>query len=130
MLDELLDLGCNFDWITPTFAFIQDWLNGPTADFGISAFGIWGRDDIRKLLTKHGIKVWGIMYNVSGDMIMFTVRKAQGKWAYYLLQREGVPILYAPTEVVYIPKTSSKDTDLPNPIEAVFNFLDKLENSF
>ena len=126
MLDTLLDVGCAFDWITPTLAFIQDFLNGPVSHFGISAYIGWDRSDIKRLLKSYGVRVWGLMYNFSGDMLMFTVPKTQARWAYYLLQREGVPILYAPKEAVYLPKT----TTAPDPLDSVFKFLDKLEQDF
>ena len=100
MIDTLLNIGCAFDWITPTLAFTQDIFNGPVADFGIPANTGWDRRDIKRLLSRHGVKVWGLMYNTSGDMLMFTVRKEQAKWAFFLLQREGVSVLFAPTDVM------------------------------
>jgi len=127
MLDKLLDIGCAFDWITPTVAFVQDFFNGPVSDFGISPHAGWGCSDIQHLLNRNGVRVWGLMYNVSGDMLMFTVPKTQAKWAYYLLQREGTPILYAPADVINSSKNTNKNTGIPNPFEVVFNFLDKLE---
>lgn len=131
MLDILLNIGCAFDWITPTAAFIQDFFSGPVSDFGIPANVGWDRKDIKRLLTKHGVSVWGLMYNLSGEMLMFTVRKPQAKWAYYLLRREGVPILYAPTEVVNssLPHTPKK-AKVADPLESAFNFLDNLDKDF
>lgn len=123
MLDTLLNVGSAFDWITPTVAFVQDFFNGPVSDFGIPGQASWGRGDIKRLLRRHGVRVWGLMYNLSGDMLMFTVPKTQAKWAYYLLQREGVPILYAPAEAV----TSPKNSTATDPLDSVFSFLDKLE---
>lgn len=99
MLDKILNIGCAFDWITPTWAIFQDFFNGPVSHFGIQANVGFTRGDIRRLLRKHGARSWGYVYNVAGDMIMLSVPKSQATWAYYLLQREGVPILYAPNEV-------------------------------
>ena len=127
MIDEFLTVAGAFDWITPTVAFFQDFFNGPASDFGIPANAGWSRGEIKRLLKKYGVRVWGLMYNVSGDMLMFTVPKTQAKWAYYLLLREGVPILYAPADVINSSKNTNKNTGIPNPFEAVFNFLDKLE---
>lgn len=131
MLDTLLNIGCAFDWITPTVAFVEDLFNGPASNFGIPANAGWDRKDIKRLLTEHGVRVWGLMYNLSGEMLMFTVKKPQAKWAYYLLQREGVPILYAPAEVV---NSSSQPTPKKNnatdPLDAIFNFLDNLDIGF
>jgi hypothetical protein len=89
-----LDLACAFDWITPAAAFINDARNGPPADFGMPALAGWSRGDVRRLLSRYGVKVWGLMVN--GDTLMFTVPKSQAKWAYYLLEREGVPLMYVP----------------------------------
>jgi hypothetical protein len=116
MLDKLLDAGCGFDWITPTFAFIQDIFYGPVSDFGISPQAGWDRGDIKRLLNNHGVRVWGLIYNVNWDMLMFTVPKTQARWAYYLLQREGVPILCAPSDASYSPG-NNKFTD---PLEPAF----------
>jgi hypothetical protein len=95
-IDDLLALGGSFDWITPTLAFIQDFFNGPVADFGIPAGLGWDRGDIKRLLKRHRLGVWGLMYNVSGDMLMFSVRAGQAGQVYDILRREGVPVLYAP----------------------------------
>lgn len=93
--DTLLNIGCAFDWITPAWAIIQDWQNGPSAHFGVEA-GIWGRGDIRSLLRGYSIKSWGFVYNLAGDMIMFSVYKPQAAYTYYILCQSGVPILYIP----------------------------------
>ena len=131
MLDTLLNIGCAFDWITPTVASVQDFFSGPISDFGIPANVGWDRKGIKRLLTKHGVHVWGLVYNLKGEMLMFTVRKPQAKWAYYLLQREGVPVLYAPAEVVNSsPQCNPKKTNVTDPLESVFNFLDNLDKDF
>jgi hypothetical protein len=133
MLDTLLNIGCAFDWITPTAAFVEDFFNGPTqiSDFGIPANAGWDRADIKRLLTTRGVKVWGLMYNTTGDTMMFTVRKSQAKWTYYLLQREGIPVLYAPAEVVNsAPQGTPKKTNTADPLESIFNFLDNMDKNF
>ncbi len=131
MLDEFLKVASAFDWITPSVAFLQDFLNGPVSDFGIPANAGWSSWDIKRLLKKHGVRVWGLMLNTSGDTLMFTVGKAQAKWAYYLLEREGVPIRYAPAEVVNsLPKQIKKRDAATSPLDSVFNFLDKLDDDF
>ena len=90
---------CNFDWITPSWAILQDFLNRPAALFGIRADAGFDRGDIRRILKSHGVKSWGYAYNVAGDLIMLSVPKSQARWANYLLQKEGVPVLFAPDEV-------------------------------
>jgi hypothetical protein len=88
------DIACAFDWITPAKAFLDDARFGPPADFGVSANCGWYRNDIKRLLSGYGVKVWGLIY--SGDILMFTVPKSQARWTHYLLQREDVPLQYAP----------------------------------
>ena len=39
------------------------------------------------------------MYNYNAEILIFTVRKQQPALAYYLIQRAGVPLLYAPAIV-------------------------------
>jgi len=75
MFDKLLNIGCSFDWITPSLGFLQDFLFGPFSDFGITANPYWGRKEIKWYLGDYGIRVWGLMYNFSGDVLLFTVRK-------------------------------------------------------
>ncbi len=96
MLDFLLGVGSIFDWITPLWAFLLDLVYGPAGDFGVDAYAGWGRRDIERLLKRHGVKVWGLMYTISGDVLMFTVNRAQAELTYMVLQYAGVPILYAP----------------------------------
>jgi hypothetical protein len=96
----ILDIVSAFDWITPTVAFAQDFLNGPIADFGIPSNVGYGGWNLKRLLKQNGVKVWGVMLNPDGDTLMFTVREGQAKYTYHLLQQNGVPILYAPDNVV------------------------------
>jgi hypothetical protein len=127
MLDRVLNIACAFDWITPALAFAQDFVNGPVADFGIPANAGWSRRDIKRLLSRYGVRVWGLMF--SGDTLMFTVPKAQARWAYYLLEREGVPILYAPAEAVNSsPRQKEEQANLTTLLDPAFNFLDKLHD--
>ena len=99
MLDTTLNILCAFDWLTPMAAFVQDALNGPACHFGIPASAGWISGDIKRILQRRGVQVWGLMYNVSGDILMFSVRKSQVKWAYDILEKEGVPVLYTPRAV-------------------------------
>ncbi len=127
MFDQLLNIGRAFDWITPAAAILQDFLNGSSCRFGIIAQAGWTRAQIKTILTSHGVRVWGLVYNLSGDMLMFAVPKAQGEWAYYLLKREGVPILYAPAEIVEAAERRlAKKANASTPLDPVFDFLDEL----
>lgn len=99
-LDTLLNIGASCDWITPLCAIIRDAANGPTAHFGVNAYGGFDRGAIRRLLSTNGIESWGYMYNVAGDLIMFSVPETQAQAAYGVMTRAGVPVLYAPNGAV------------------------------
>lgn len=126
MLDEILGVGCSFDWITPSVAFLQDLINGPPADFGIPDGAGWSRRDIRRLLTGNGVHVWGLIF--SRELLIFTVPKAQARWTYYLLKREGVPIAYAPNDVLSSPPARPrKRTHAAGTLDPILRLLDTLE---
>lgn len=100
MRNEILNLGASFDWMTPTWALLQDFANRPISRFGIQANVIFDRGDIRRLLKERGVKSWGYVYNVAGDLIMLSVPKSQAAWANWVLQEAGVPVLYGPPELM------------------------------
>jgi hypothetical protein len=127
MLDEALEIGSNFDWISPLFAFVQDFINRPVSDFGISVSAGWGRRDIKRLLKQHGVGVWGVIYRQ--DMLMFTVRKAQAKRAFYLLKRARVPIRYAPAGLASaVQREMERQANAGTPLDPTFDFLDRLDD--
>ena len=74
----------------PLLVDVQNILNGPSHTFFVEESSGWRGIEIERLLVRHGIRIWGEMI-VAGD-IMFTVRRAQARWAQYLLERAGVPI--------------------------------------
>lgn len=97
-LDTIVNVVCAFDWITPTAALLMDAVHdGPVSHFGILA-GIYSRADIWRLLDKHGVESWGYVYNVEGDLIMFSLPEAEAKRAHRLLIRGGMPVLCSPNE--------------------------------
>lgn len=98
-LNNLLQIGASVDWIMPSWYILQDFWNRPASRFGIQANAGFDRGDIRRVLRKCGVRSWGYVYNVAGDLIMLSVPKAQAAAANYWLQREGVPVLYAPAEL-------------------------------
>jgi hypothetical protein len=127
MLDHILDVAGSFDLITPAWAFLQDFLSGPPADFAVPIHAGWTNRDIQQLLGRNGVKVWGLIYR--GDMLMFTVCQTQAKWAYYLLSRAKVPILYAPQAAMSAaPGPRRGPTAGSSPLQRVFDFLDNLAN--
>lgn len=99
MIDKLLSIGCAFDWITPTIAFVQDFFYGPVGDFGIPANAGPGKKDIKRFLNRYGVHVWGLMYNLPGNVLLFTVEKQQAPLTFKLLQDAGVPVLYVPKNI-------------------------------
>lgn len=99
MIDQILNIGSTFDWITPLSAFLRDFFSGPVSDFGIPIDSSWGGHEIKHLLRDYGIQAWGFMYDFDGEVLMFTVQKRHADLTYSLLDNLGVPILYASIEV-------------------------------
>lgn len=91
MIDRLLAAGSVFDWITPLTAFIQDVVNGLSHTLLIPHGCGRAPRQIGSLLRAHGVRWWGMM--VVNDTLMITVRRRQARWADYLVQREGIPLL-------------------------------------
>ena len=100
MLDKLLNIGAAFDWITPSVAFTQDFLNFPIGDFGIPVNAYWDKKKIKRLLSHYGVHAWGFMFNFDGDVLLFTVRRHQAALTFHILQDVGVPIIYAPVDAM------------------------------
>lgn len=98
MIDNFLTLAAAFDWMTPSIAYLQDFRYGQVSDFGIPAYAGWSRREIKRLLKKQGVPVWGMMLNLRGDTFMFTVPYAQTQLVSDLLLGQGIPILYTPIE--------------------------------
>ena len=125
MIDKILSVGASFDWITPIASFMQDIANGPSCGFGLPADAGFSGRDVERLLKARGVKVWGLM--VVDNLIIFRVRKAQARWARYLLERAKVPILHAPPESDSPgPVRSGPDPDLLAAFDSAARFLDKL----
>lgn len=90
MIDKFLEVGSGFDWITPLWAFAQDWWNSPAFHINVSVGGGYAPIQIEWALKGKGVKVWGLM--VVNQTITFSVRKPQAKYALYWLERWGVQI--------------------------------------
>jgi hypothetical protein len=91
VINSLLDFLCIFDWISPLLAWFQDRLRGPSHTFLIPEGCGWSGREIQQMLNGHGIRVWGLMF--LRHTLLLTVRETQARWAQYLLQRQGIPIL-------------------------------------
>ena len=89
MLDKILEIGTNLDWISPVAAIAQNIANGPSHTFLIPAnCGRTGREIIN-LLRSRGVKTWGHM--IINDTITISVPESQVDWAQRLLDWAGVP---------------------------------------
>lgn len=137
MLDRFLDFGATFDWISPLAAMIQDVTNGPHHDFYVDRYAGWSGGEIKRLLKRHGVHVWGLMF--LDDLIVFSVRQAQADWAQYLLLREKIPIVHGyianSDSRAFHPKsrgTSPQPNRQPQTgaLDAVFHWLDELGDRF
>ncbi len=54
----------------------------------------WTGLEIERLLTRHGVRVWGRGF--LGDCLYFSVKRRQARWTEYLLWRAGVPVVSRP----------------------------------
>lgn len=97
---QLFDAISVFDWITPTWGFIETFWNDPTplqsnswtffVPYDESLTSGWNAVDIEKLLNQHGIKTWGGGFG-EGEYC-FTVSLGQAQWAEYLILRHRIPL--------------------------------------
>ena len=88
-LEELLQFGAIFDWISPTLAIAQTASNGGGHTFRISLCHGYSGGDIDAVLRRANIPTWGKMI-VSGH-IMITVKKEHKGLAILVLQKAGMP---------------------------------------
>jgi len=89
-LDDLLQLGTVFDWLSPVLSIAGDLANGGGHTFLIPEDCGWTGHEIAKMLHSRGIKTWGHM-NVN-HTFMISVKPSQAAFAHYLLERAGLPI--------------------------------------
>ena len=126
MLDQLLDFFGNINSIAPAVNLVQGLLNGPSVDFGIPAQAGWTKRDIKRLLSQYGVKCWGLGHY--DEILTFTVPKAQARWTYYLLERQGIPIAYAPAEAIGSPRQQDRKlTNRETLLDHFFGFLDRID---
>lgn len=89
MFDKAIRIGAQWDWITPLWAFVQDWRYRPAVHWRVPFGCGYSAKEIQWFLQGKGIRVWGLL--VIGDDILFSTRKAQGKYTAYWLGRLCVP---------------------------------------
>jgi hypothetical protein len=97
-VDDLLQFGQSFDWITPGAAFIQSALNGES--LGAGHFGIvippgHCLASIHQIINKAKIKSWG-WTNRPDFRGMFIVKKCDVSRTNQILERNGIPVEYLP----------------------------------
>ncbi len=51
----------------------------------------WSGVDVERLLTQRGVRVYGRGF--AGKRLCFRVKRRQARWAEYLLERAGVPVV-------------------------------------
>ena len=90
MIDEALNVGSTFDWISPVLASAQDIVNGPSHTFLIPDQCGWSGYGIRDLLHCSGVQTWGLM--IISDTLMVSVPKDRSSWAFTVLSRNGIPV--------------------------------------
>lgn len=115
MLDGFLKFGAGFDWITPLWAFFQDTRYGQPFQINVPYDIGWSSEALAIELKEKGIRTWGFM--VVGDNITFTVRKPQGRYALYWLQRWGVPFQARVDKLPAIGKAKVAEDDFEEDFE-------------
>ena len=102
MIDEVLNVGSTFDWISPVLASAQDIVNGPSHTFLIPDQCGWSGYGIRDLLQWSGVQTWGLM--IVSDTLMVSVPKESSSWAFSVLSRNGIPVENPPATSNAVPK--------------------------
>ena len=90
MFDDLIDTFSFHNLTVPFTGFFQDF--SPHMRFGVPSMAGWSKREIRRMLERENIRMWGDCYY--GDSIIFNVAEAQAREAYFVLNREGIPITY------------------------------------
>lgn len=90
MFDKIVEVGAGFDFISPVLAVIGNIANGPSHVFAY--IPIETGHNIKKALSKEGIKSWGWFHIAGEDESVFSVRKSDAAKAQSILDSMGVPI--------------------------------------
>lgn len=92
LFDDLIDIASLRNLFTPLVAFFEDILYGPGVFFGVPSMAGYSKRQVRQLLEKNGIRVWGDMYD--GDIIIFSVKEDQAKRAFRILTVADIDVLF------------------------------------
>ena len=90
MVERFLETLTFFDWVSPTWALVQDVARGGGHTFILDANCGYGGHDLARYLRSHGVKVWGVM--ILRQRLMLTVPPRQAQYAAYLLARAGIDV--------------------------------------
>lgn len=87
MIDDLLEIGAGFDWITPAWGLIQN-ATGGYRTISIDRDCSSSAGDIKRSLRAKGVNIDAMQ--VCGKYITFNVKRTQEKYAFYWLKRWGL----------------------------------------
>src|SRR5690606_22698292 len=112
MVDRALLFGASFDWITPMLTLLKTGPLGSHVQFHIMReHTAYARD----VLRAKGIHMEDGAVAPDPNIVMFTVRKRQTRFALYLLQRAGVSVLNADHVIQHAPATRKRKAKAARP---------------
>jgi hypothetical protein len=95
-MDEILEFGSMFDWISPVLAMLGNVAHGGGYTFLIPMdYSAWTGREIERFLRGNGINTWGAM--IVDGIIMITTEKQDAALASYLLEQSGIFVENPPT---------------------------------
>jgi len=89
MLDRLVTIGAEFDWITPVLTWLTDMRSGGSVGYNIPVEAGWSALAIQTMLHDAGVRIWGL--SIVAGIITFRLKRKQARYAQYLLERHGIP---------------------------------------
>ena len=115
MFESILKAGASFDWITPLFAFIQNYWYRPAVGYIVPL----EYAATPELLKSKGIKLWGIV--IVGNEVVFCLRLAQAGFAQYWMERNGIPYQGGATdaEIAKVRRTGKSTSVLDNALDGI-----------
>ena len=94
-VDKLIRFGSNWDWITPLYGMIMDYIRRPAMKFYIPLVNGYSGFEVSRHLKQRGLQLWAMM--IIGDDIVFCTRQAQ----YWLICRalDEIGVVYTHSKV-------------------------------
>lgn len=89
MLDRLVTIGAEFDWITPVLTWLTNMRSGGSVGYNIPVDAGWSALAIQMMLHDAGVSIWGL--SIVAGIITFRLKRKQARYAQYLLERHGIP---------------------------------------